>query len=57
MSWYQATVSHDRIRRGEVVWLADTEDVGLRVDKGYLIPVDEPAWNRQLPEDAKWPKE
>lgn len=53
MSWYKANVAHDRIKVGEVVWLEDTEDVALRVDKGLLDPADEPDWYTQLPEDRR----
>lgn len=57
MSWYRATVHHDRIRRGEVVWLEDTAYVLMKVDRGYLEPEDEPAWNKTAPPDKRWPKE
>ena len=54
MSWYKATVPHNRIPTGVVVWLEDTPDVLLRVENGYLEPDDEPEWHRELPEDRKW---
>lgn len=55
MSWYKATVAHDRMRVGQVYWLEDTAYTAARVDKGYLLPDDEPPWNQALPEDRKWP--
>jgi hypothetical protein len=55
VSWYEATVSHDRIRAGQVVWLEDTEDVAVRLVRGYLLAADEPDWNKSLPEEKQWP--
>lgn len=54
VSWYKATVPHNRIRRDVVVWLEDTPDVVLRVEKGLLEPADEPAWHANLAEEDKW---
>lgn len=54
MSWYQATVPHNRIPTGVVVWLEDTPDVIMRVEKGFLEPADEPEWHKQLPEVRQW---
>lgn len=31
-------VPHDHLLRYEIVELADTEDVRLRIQKGYLLP-------------------
>ena len=56
MSWYKANVPYDRIKRGEVVWLEDTEDVSVRLQNGFLEPADEPEWNKQLPEGRQWPR-
>lgn len=55
MSWYTPTVPHDGIRRGQVVWLADTPDVAMRLERGWLEPAEEPEWHRQLPEERQWP--
>lgn len=55
MSWYMATVPHDRMRRGQVYWLEDTPYTLNRVEKGYLEPADEPEWNKALPKGKRWP--
>lgn len=57
LSWYKATVPHDRIGRGQVVWLEDTAYVLMKLDRGYLEPADEPEWNRQAPVEKRWPRE
>ena len=56
MGWYLATVPHDRMRRGQVYWLEDTEYVANKVANGYLEPADEPDWNKKLPDEKKWPQ-
>lgn len=57
MSWYRSTVHHDRIRRGEIVWLEDTGYTLVKVERGYLEPADEPEWNKNAPPDKRWPRE
>lgn len=56
MSWYKATVNHERMKAGNVYWLEDDWWTRVKLDKGYLEPADEPEWNRELEEDAQWPR-
>lgn len=56
VSWYLCNTPHDRMRRGQVYWLEDDAYTAARVDRGHLEPADEPAWNRDLPEEKQWPR-
>ena len=55
MSWYYCNTSHDRMKRGQVYWLEDTEYTANRVERGHIEPAEEPEWNKVSPDP--WPKE
>lgn len=57
MSWYLCNTPHDRMKRGQVYWLEDTEYTANRVQAGHLEYAEEPDWNKQLAPERQWPRD
>lgn len=51
MSWYEVVVQHDRMRRGLIVYLEDTQDVANRLEHGLLQTAEKPDWAEDKEDD------